>query len=250
VGSWPKRSLSIAVLAMSSWACASAPDFPYANGVDGQGNPAPQHLLVLPLNVAVRVPVGLEGATDDVFGAVAGYLRDRGNTIETISPKAALEQWHSAIAEVSASETLKHDFETAMRVFVERSQKSKSFDAMIVPALVMRDAETVDKKKVKWDRVVRRYEVVNLSEEAKKRKIVGQMTPEFSGVSLHVTVFGVGGDVIFQGYGGLDLAHDLDMYAAERTMSAKLSLKSAPLKNSRYLRQGIAHAFDPYLPED
>jgi hypothetical protein len=241
------RPVSIAVLAACSWACASAPSFPYANGVDRDGNPAPQHLLLLPLNVAVPVPEGLEGTTDDVFSAVASHLRVLGNSIETISPEAAREQWHSSIAEVSASDTLKHDFETAVQVFVEHARESKKFDALIMPALVLRDTAS-RQRMIKWDGVIRKYEIVNLSEEAKKKKISGELSPEFSGVSLHVSVFGVNGEAIFQGYGGLDLVHDLDMYGAERTMRAKLTLRSEPLTNTKNLREGIAHAFAPYLP--
>jgi hypothetical protein len=244
-----ERSAVIAVLAVCSWACAPAPTFPYAHGVDGNGNPAPQHFLVLPLNVAVRVPAGLEGTTDDVFSAVATYLRDRGNSIETISPETALEQWRSTIAEVAASATLKHDFYTAMRVFIERARESKKFDALIMPALVLRDAESRERM-IKWDGVIRKYEIVNLSEEAKKQKISSQLAPVFTGVSLHVIVFGTSGDVIFEGYGGLDLAHDLDMTGAEVTMRAKLSMRSELLTNTRNLREGTAYAFDPYLPRE
>ena len=244
-----RRSASIAVLAICSWACASAPSFPYAHGTDSKGNPAPQHFLVLPLNLAVHVPVGLEGTTDDVFSAIAGYLRDQGNSIETMSPEAALSQWHSSIGEVSASDTRKHDFEAAMQMFIKRARESTSFDAAIMPALVFRDTK-VRERTVKWDGVIRRYDTVNVSKEAKDKKIAGGLSPVFGGVSLHVMVFGTNGDSIFQGYGGLDLAHDLDLYGVERTMRAQFALKSELLRNSKYLREGISHAFDPYLPRN
>jgi hypothetical protein len=204
---------------------------------------------MLPLNVAVSVPPGLEGTTGDVFSVVANYLQNLGNTIETISPEAAREQWHSSVAEVSASDTLKHDFNTGMRVFIERARKSKTFDALIMPALVLRPVES-RKRMIKWDGVVRKYKVINLSKEAKKKKISGDASPDFTGVSLHVIVFGANGDAIFQNYGGLDLVHDLDMDRVERTMRAKLTLRAKLLKDTKYLRQGIAHAFAPYLPSD
>lgn len=242
-----KCSVSIAALVACSWACASAPSFSYANGTDSKGNPAPQHFFVLPLNVAVPVPKGLKGTTGDVFSEVASYLRNLGNTIETISPEAAREQWKSSVAEVSASDVLKHDFDTAMQVFIKRARKSKTFDALIMPALVLRDVES-RKRMIKWDGAVRKYQVINLSEEAKKKKIAGDASRNFAGVSLHVSVFGASGDAIFQNYGGLDLVHDLDMADVERTMRARLTLREKLLKNTRHLRQGIAHAFSPYLP--
>jgi hypothetical protein len=204
---------------------------------------------VLPLNVALSIPPGLEGTTGDVFSVVASYLQDLGNTIETISPEAARELWHSSVAEVSASDTLKHDFDTGMQVFIERARKSKTFDALIMPALVLRAVES-RKRMIKWDGVVRKYKVINFSKEAKKKKISGDASPDFTGVSLHVSVFGANGDAIFQNYGGLDLVHDLDMDQVERTMRAKFTLKAKLLKDTEHLRQGVALAFAPYLPRD
>jgi hypothetical protein len=118
-----------------------------------------------------------------------------------------------------------------------------------MPALVLRAVES-RKRMIKWDGVVRKYKVINLSKEAKKKKISGDASRDFTGVSLHVSVFGANGDAIFQNYGGLDLVHDLDMDDVERTMRAKLALRAKLLKDTKHLQQGIAHAFYPYLPRD
>ncbi len=90
--------------------------------------------------------------------------------------------------------------------------------------------------------------VINLSDAAKTKRLARALAMDITGVSLHVMVFGLDGDLIFQKYGGLDLAHDVDMTGAEFTMNPRLSLKEDLLKKSDYLSEGIGVAFDPYLP--
>ncbi len=149
--------------------------------------------------------------------------------------------------EVKESEALKNDFETAMHVYVAHLGENHSFDAVIIPSIVYRTTKTRDRT-VKWDGVFRKMKVINLSKEAKKKGLARSLTVAISGVSLHVMVFGLDGALIFQNYGGLDLAHDVDMAGAEFTMNPRLSLKVDFLKKSDHLSEGIGVAFDPYLP--
>ena len=199
------------------------------------------------MNVTIKIPHEFAPVLSDMFSAVAGYIRDRGDTLETISRKDATAQWAESIIEVKESEALKNDFETAMRVYVERLEENRSFNAVIVPSIVYRTTKTRDRT-VKWDGVFRKMKVINLSKEAKKKGLARALTVAISGVSFHVMVFGLDGALIFQNYGGLDLAHDVDMAGAEFTMNPRLSLKVDFLKKSDHLSEGIGVAFDPYLP--
>jgi hypothetical protein len=182
-----------------------------------------------------------------MFGAIAGYIRDRGDTIETISRREATARWAASIVEVQESEALEDNFEVAMSAFVTHVAEDRSFDAVILPSIVYRNTKTRDRT-VKWDGVFRKMKVVNLSDEAKKKGLARALNLDISGVSLHVMVFSPEGDLIFQKYGGLDLAHDVDMANVEFTMSPRLSLKAKLLKDSDHLSEGIERAFDPYLP--
>jgi hypothetical protein len=97
--------------------------------------------------------------------------------------------------------------------------------------------------------VFRKIKVTNLSDEAKKKGLKRKLAFEVAGVSLHVMVFDLSGDLIFQKYGGLDLVHDVDMAGAEFTMNPGLSLKKGLFKETEHLHEGIEIAFDPYLPK-
>jgi hypothetical protein len=242
-----KLAGSIVALAVLAFACAHGfrdPNSKYVNPADAD---KPRHFMVLPVNLTIKTKPEFDPLLDDVFGAIAGYIRDRGDTLETISRKEATAQWAASIIEVKESETLEDNFETAMRAYVTRLAETHSFDAVISPSIVYRTTKTRDRK-VKWDGVFRKMKVVNLSDEAKNKGLARRLTLEIAGVSLHVMVFGPEGDLIFQKYGGLDLVHDVDMAGAEFTMHPGLSLKDGLLKESDHLSEGIGVAFDPYLP--
>jgi hypothetical protein len=238
---------SIAALAVLAFACAHGFRNPNSRDFNQADADKPRHFMVLPINLTIKTPPELSPLLNDMFGAIAGYIRDRGDTIETLSRKEATAQWAASIIEVKESEALEDNFETAMRAYVTHLAETRSFDAVISPSIIYRATKTRDRR-VKWDGVFRKMKIVNLSDEAKNKGLARSLSVEISGVSLHVMVFGPEGDLIFQKYGGLDLVHDVDMAGAEFTMHPGLSLKDGLLKESDHLSEGIGVAFDPYLP--
>ena len=238
---------SIAALAVLAIACARGFDDPISEHFDPADTDKLRHFVVLPVNLTVKAPPEFSPVLDDIFGAIAGYIRDRGDTLETFSRKETTARWAASIIEVRKSEALEDNFDTAMRVFVTDLAKTRSFDAVISPSLVYRATKVRDRR-VKWDGVFRKVKVVNLSDEAKNKGLARALNVVIDGVSLHVMVFDSEGDRIFEKYGGLDLVHDVDMTGAEFTMSPGLLLKEDLLKDSDHLGEGIKVAFDPYLP--
>ena len=76
---------SIAVLAVLAFACAHGfrdPNSRYANQADAD---KPRHFMVLPINLTIKTPPEFSPVLDDIFGAIVGYIRDRGDTIEAFS---------------------------------------------------------------------------------------------------------------------------------------------------------------------
>lgn len=248
LGGRSRLAASLVALAVFASACAFGSGDPYAKYLHLGDADQPRHFFVLPFNIAVKAPPELSPKFDDMFGAVAGYIRNRGDTIETYSRREAIAQWEASIAEVKRSKALKNDFKSAMRVFVTQLAKTHSFDAVIAPSLVYRKTK-MRERTVKWDGVFRKLKIINVSDEAKKKGLARSVSVEIAGVSLHVMVMDPSGTVIFQNYGGLDLTHDVDMTNAEFTMSPKLTLRPDLLKDSAHLSEGIAVAFDPFLPK-
>jgi hypothetical protein len=246
-----RGGVAIAIFALFAASCVApfSPHFSYAHGTDTKGRPRPQHFLILPCNVTVPVPGILENTTGDVLGALVGFLRDRGDSIELLSPNRAHELWRASVAEVEGSTTLTHDYKSAVQVFVSRVRELASFDVLIMPSVVYRDTEVKAKQRqVKWDGVIRRYRVINYSEKAKKTQLATSIAPVIPGVSLHLVLFSPDGTSIFEKYGGIDLSHDVDLKRSEITMTSDLAFRERLLRDAEYLREGIAVAFDPYLP--
>ncbi len=208
----------------------------------------PRHFMVLPVNLTIKTPPEFEPVLDDMFGAIAGYIRGRGDSIETLSRDDAVARWASSIKAVKKSDALEDNFESAMRVFVTGLAGTHTFNAVIAPSIIYRTTKTRERT-AKWDGVFRKMKVVNLSDQAKKKGLARSFTVDIAGVSLHVMVFEPGGALIFQKYGGLDLAHNVDMTNAEFTMSPTLALKDDLLKESDHLAEGMGEAFDPYFPK-
>jgi hypothetical protein len=59
-------------------------------------------------------------------------------------------------------------------------------------------------------------------------------------------VFDASGDLIFENYGGVDLAHSLTMEPGDEGGLHAVLLDPA-LEEHRFLREGVELAFDPYL---
>lgn len=237
---------SIVALVVFASACAHGSRDPNSKTGDRGDSGRPRHFVVLPVNLTITAQPEFSPVLDDMFGAIAGYIRDHGDTLETFSRKEVTAQWAASIVKVKESEALDDNFETAMRVYVAHLAEAHSFDAVIAPSLVYRTTKTRDRT-VKWDGVFRKMKVVNLSDQAKKKGLARHLVISISGVSLHVMVFAPDGEMIFERYGGLDLAHNIDMTGAEYTMSPGLLLKEDLLKDSDHISEGIGVAFNRYL---
>ena len=67
-------------------------------------------------------------------------------------------------------------------------------------------------------------------------------------VSLHVRVFGADGELTFENYGGVDLAHTFLFQRADDGGGLRVELRDPVLGERPFLREGVEVAFDPYLP--
>ena len=129
-----------------------------------------------------------------------------------------------------------------MRVFTRGLLGSTAFDALVVPSLVYREAR-LNRRRIKWDGVVRRLG----KQEDESRRVPESFKGVISAVSLHVMVFGAGGELIFENYGGVNLAHELSL-APSGQGELRADLRDDVLGEHRVLRDGVELAFEPYLP--
>jgi hypothetical protein len=177
-----------------------------------------------------------------MLGRVTRYLSVQGYERRLIEESAAQRLWLDSVAWVEASDSISHDFRGAVRVFAERLGESTPFDALVVASLVYRQA-TLVRRLAKWDGVIR--PLPKLQDEAPR--VPDSYRGMVSAVSLHVMVFDAGGGLVFENYGGLDLAHSFSVQRGEKGgLDAKL--RETVLGSERFLNEGVELAFEPYLP--
>ena len=75
----------------------------------------------------------------------------------------------------------------------------------------------------------------------------GGVSGEMAVTSVHLMVFTPDGERIFEGRGGLDFIHDIDMSPLASRFDWELLLRSDLFLNREVLREGIEIAFTPYL---
>lgn len=196
---------------------------------------------VLPVNILGGIAPELTGSTDRMLGRILRYLSVRGHERFLLDETDTQRLWHDSVARVEASESLAHDFRGAIRVFSNELAKSTPFDALVVASLVYRQA-TLVRGLVKWDGAIRRLP----RPEDEAPRVPDSYQGTISALSLHVMVFDPGGTLIFENYGGLDLAHSLSVKPGkEGGLNAKL--RETVLGEERLLNEGVELAFEPYV---
>jgi hypothetical protein len=95
---------------------------------------------------------------------------------------------------------------------------------------------------VKWDGATRRLPRL----EDDERRVPDSYGAMVSAVSLHLMVFDAGGELVFEGYGGLDLAHTFSLKPGDAG-ALMARLRDDFLGRQRILNQGVERAFAPYL---
>lgn len=207
-----------------------------------RGAPNVSRFAILPTNALVPLPAELSGARERVLGAITRYLGVQRRERRLVELPQTRQLWRASIAEVNASDSLPHDFQAAMRVFTRGLLESTAFDALVVPSLVYREAK-LSRRSIKWDGVIRRLG----KQEDESRRVPESFRGVVSAVSLHVMVFSAGGELIFENYGGVDLAHELTPVRDELG-GLRADLRDDVLEEHRFIREGVELAFEPYLP--
>jgi len=228
-------------VACSLFACSTL-ESRHAPGT--RGAPQAKRFAVLLPNLLVPAPPELSEARDRVLGLTTRYLGAQGRELRVIDPLEAQRLWSASIAEASASDTVSHDFHGAMVTFARKLGGPAAFDALVVPSLIYREGR-LRNRVVKWDGVVRRLPTEGEDENPVPESFEA-MVPV---VSLHGGVSGAGGELLFENYGGVDLAHSFSFEPGDEG-GLRIERRDPVLGERRSLREGVEVAFDPYLPRD
>ena len=245
----------VCLAAASASGCAyfTRPENTIAEG--HAGAPGVKRLLVCAPNTVVALPAELQSVTVAVREQVDAYLGFHDRDAQWIGLLDSRQHWGEAVAAAKKSGAV----QKAPVLLAAVLDELYDFDAIVMPSVLVHKVRASEGGAV-WDGVSRQMELLN-----KPARLRGQPAGSdgqdtfadgvrFGGVSgdvlvtsIHVLVFSRAGERIFEGRGGFAFLHDADMKNS-RNWSWQYRTRDLAADVDA-MREGIAIAFDPYLPE-
>jgi hypothetical protein len=222
--------------------------------VEMRGSSGGLRVVLAPMNLAVPLGADLQDVVDPVSWELVRYLQAHGARVAAIWGPDATALWGRVEGAFAAGGKPAPPAEAVASGFARAVAAESPFDLLVMPSLVYRDAH-VEGRVAAWDGVQRRIrftlepsavapqavDAESRIAEPGPRRFRGKIT----GLSLHALVLNAQGKLAFQGFGGLDLVHDIR--EGEGGKESVLRLQAEPLDDTDHLREGIALALDPYL---
>jgi len=238
------RAALVAALAVALAAAGCTTRNTVAN--DYAGGAAVGDVVLFPLNVVVPQPPGLEDAAPLVEQELQRYLDSHGKHVQAPTREDAEAEWLASAqalrAEIGAAQM---SFEGAAAILARRVHARRRFDALVLPWIALRAAK-VRGRTVTWDGVTRTLRIVN--PQGRSLQVLKDFQAEAAAPSLQLAVFAPDGRKIFEGVGGLDLLHALVLEGEPTRIDAELLPRDRIFADRGAIQEGIAVAFDPFLP--
>ena len=247
------RAALIGLWLLAVFGCASDPANTVVPGHEGA--PGVNRFLVCAPNTMIALPAELQDATKALREQIDAYLEFQGREAQWIDLYDSKQRWGRAIAAAKEKGAL----EQAPAFFAQELDEHYDFDAIVIPSILLHKTRALESGAA-WDGVRRRMRVVNApkrptSGRAQSTLAEGIAEGGISGdvmvTSVHVLIFSRAGERVFEGRGGIDFVHDVDMSPLKSKNRWQYLMRDLT-RDVDALREGIAIAFDPYLtpPEE
>ena len=247
-----RRLSALGALAWLGLALACA-----GSGAGPQRLPGRDRVIVAPVNLAVKLPTELEGAVEPVRAEIIAYLQGRDARVAEVWPADAWDLWREAMLATAAERgAAELHLDAAVERFLADLSQHAEFGAFVLPTLVYRQAR-VWGQTARWDGVRRRISVrARFSADSRlptveptgigEAEIKGARVP---GVSLQVLIFAPDGERVYEGWGGIDLAHAVQVTGSRATGHGRPVPRIDPFREPEHVREGVRIALDAYLPQ-
>ena len=242
------RALAWLALASAVVACASGPANRISEGQEGA--PGVRRVLLCPPNLVLALRSEIQSGSEPVDREVVAYLETQGREVGRIGFIEGRDHWKQAVAEAKAAGALS----SAAGIFVSRLAQDHDFDALVMPSLILFQTR-MDASNASWDGVSRRMNMLNAPTKGIDRDdstltkgiAYGGVSGPTWVTSLHVLVYTRDGQLVFEGRGGIDFLHELDLIDGGKGVRYQSHPNSSLFHDRSLLHEGVARAFTPYL---
>ena len=211
------------------------------------GAPGAKSFLVTAPNTVIALPAELNDVTPALREQIDAYLEFHDRDAQWLQLPESRQTWSEAVAEAKKQATI----DKAPVYLAERFDQEYDFDAIVMPSILIHKARATYGD-ASWGGVSRHMEILNrpiksidhaqdpYTEGIKHGGVSGEVLV----TSIHVLVFSREGQRLFEGRGGFAFLNDADLGGGTWKYRTRNLAKDVDA-----MREGIAIAFDPYLPE-
>jgi hypothetical protein len=240
------RALGLLLLALG---CAAQPRNVLVTG--NEGAPGVATFLLCSPNLVIALPAELQGGIAPVQREIETYLRAGGRSVVGLNLYDGRLVWKRAVEQARRE----GDAGSAPAIFTRELAEHFEFQAVVMPSIIMHQT-TISWSAGSWNGVSRRMRTVSSLERSVGSRgqdtladgaAIGGAMGKADVLSLHVLVFSREGERIFEGFGGLDFIHGINLSRARSDSEVLLVLRSDLFDDPGILREGIGIAFAPYL---
>jgi len=209
-------------------------------------------VVVAPLNIGITAVDEVSSGIAPVTQELLLHLKESGHRVAALEREGATQLWQEVLIEARHEDPEISVYEVYAR-FANRVGEQVEYGVMVFPSLVVRAAR-VRGELASWDGVDRWVSVPRLDDQIDTvRDGALQIyshggTGELAAASLHVAIFEPGGDMRFEGAGGLSLLHDVKRAEGDGSSAFEMARRENPFDDSGELREGISTAFSRHLP--
>ena len=242
------RDLAWIAVVAAAVACASGPANRISEGQEGA--PGVRRVLLCPPNLVLGLRAEIASGSKPVDAEVTAYLESHGREVGRIGLIEGRLHWKQAVAEAKAA----GEIGRAAGIFVDRLAQDHDFDAVVMPSLILFQTR-MDASNASWDGVSRRMKMPNAPRKGAGREndlltegiAYGGLSGPAWVTSLHVLVFARDGSRVFEGRGGIEFVHEIELANAGKSFRYGLQPNSSIFMDRDLLQEGVVRAFTPYL---
>ena len=213
--------------------------------------PGVERLVVCAPNTVLPLASELQGGRAPLQREVEAYLIRQGREVVRIDLYDGRELWTQAVAQAREEGAI----ENAVAIFADALAEYTDFHAIVMPSLLLTKTLATASWGT-WDGVTRRMRTVDSAEPSWTGRSgsvlddgtdLGGLSGEMSVTSVHFLVFSRDGERIFEGRGGLEYTHEIDLSKTRSHNRLNIRMRDDLFEDPEVLREGIEIGLTPYL---